>query len=224
MRSATLVPLVRGCNLPTWLHGRCAPAQQQRPPSQPPHLRGATLELARGLSVDMELEWLSLHSNLIGDRGAVALAESLSEYVRAGQPPPSANHSTSPSICIHARSVSTTHHPSHPALEMLSLWDNDIGDEGVIALARSVQTNQIRELSLAQNPRITDRGVIFLAKTLKDSKGNLTTLWLHGLPLVSETGRRELAATLRGDASHIFTLMDDHAPDDGHPLVRLAHQ
>mmetsp|Transcript_44578 Transcript_44578/g.121483 ORF Transcript_44578/g.121483 Transcript_44578/m.121483 type:complete len:192 (+) Transcript_44578:447-1022(+) len=191
MRSATLVPLVRGCNLPTWLHGRCAPAQQQRPPSQPPHLRGATLELARGLSVDMELEWLSLHSNLIGDRGAVALAESLSD---------------------------------HPALEMLSLWDNDIGDEGVIALARSVQTNQIRELSLAQNPRITDRGVIFLAKTLKDSKGNLTTLWLHGLPLVSETGRRELAATLRGDASHIFTLMDDHAPDDGHPLVRLAHQ
>ena len=109
----------------------------------------------------------------------------------------------------------------HPALEMLSLWDNDIGDAGLIALGESLATNQLRELSIALNPRITDQGVVGFANALLQhsaARGNLTTLWLWGCPLVTQVGREAIADAI-GTHPLVEIFMDAaDKPDDQHPL------
>ena len=73
--------------------------------------------------------------------------------------------------------------------------------------------NAVEELSLAMNPRISDRGLYYLADALRALRNSSTphhhttvklkSLWLWGNPLVTTRGAEAIAAALADDSSHI---------------------
>lgn len=87
---------------------------------------------------------------------------------------------------------------NNTTLEQLSLWDNQVGDIGVIVLSDALRNNSsaLKRLDLSQNG-ITDEGAEYLAQMLKINK-ILIYLTLSNNE-ISNQGLQSLASALQND-------------------------
>jgi Ran GTPase-activating protein (RanGAP) involved in mRNA processing and transport len=120
------------------------------------------------------------------------------------------NHFTSEGASVLARAL-----VNNETVEHLNLWKNDLSDGGVQHLTESISLskNRIRTLDLSQNG-ITDRGVKYLARMLKNNQ-LLTNLLLAGNDITYE-GIKLLAQILcRGnDTLQVLSLSRNALLDD----------
>lgn len=147
--------------------------------------------LCKFLKNNTSLKTLNMHHNDISDSGIIKLAEALSGNKTLTHLDLSSCKINSVGMCALALILNTT------SIKKLSLSGNNIGDEGMGLLAKSLKTNASLEELVISNNNIGDKGAKLLADSLSHNK-TLTSLKI-GVNNIGDEGAKELACLLRNN-------------------------
>ena len=177
-------------------------------------------KIARSLQKNSHVKILNLSCNHIGDGGCCALAKAIQDNFTLQRVQLGGNCMGSQGILALSSSLKYRECP----IEALSLPDNEIDDNGVRAVATSLQSNvNLRELFLHGN-RIGSAGVTCLASALRQNQ-TLKSLDLSN-NCIGDDGARALSEALVDNTSLTTLILGDNrlSSDGLQHFVNLLEQ